>query len=153
MQKRCAPAASAARACSSICSGSIIACIGVSASAKRDWAQKPQSSAQPPDFALTSEHMSVESPKRSTRASQARSISASISPWSLHSPNSSASSRVINGGIADSAPYSSTTSVSPSWTACPSSQRISVTVPASSASTGISIFIDSSTTTVSPSAT
>ena len=33
MQKRCAPAASAARACSSICSGSIIACIGVSASA------------------------------------------------------------------------------------------------------------------------
>ena len=63
MQKRCAPAASAARACSRICSGSIIACIGVSASAKRDWAQKPQSSAQPPDFALTSEHMSVESPK------------------------------------------------------------------------------------------
>ena len=82
MQKRCAPAASAARACSSICSGSIIACIGVSASAKRDWAQKPQSSAQPPDFALTSEHMSVESPKRSTRACQARSTSASISPWS-----------------------------------------------------------------------
>ena len=33
MQKRCAPAASAARACSRICSGSIIACIGVSASA------------------------------------------------------------------------------------------------------------------------
>ena len=61
MQKRCAPAASAARACSRICSGSIIACIGVSASAKRDWAQKPQSSAQPPDLALTSEHMSVES--------------------------------------------------------------------------------------------
>ena len=29
MQKRWAPAASAARACSSICSGSIIACIGV----------------------------------------------------------------------------------------------------------------------------
>ncbi len=61
MQKRCAPAASAARACSRICSGSIIACIGVSASAKRDCAQKPQSSAQPPDLALTSEHMSVES--------------------------------------------------------------------------------------------
>src|SRR5436190_745794 len=58
MQKRCAPAASAALACSSICSGSIIACSGVSASAKRDWAQNPQSSAQPPDFALTSEHMS-----------------------------------------------------------------------------------------------
>ena len=79
MQKRCAPAASAARACSRICSGSIIACIGVSASAKRDCAQNPQSSAQPPDFALTSEHMSVLSPKRSTRASQARSTSASMS--------------------------------------------------------------------------
>ena len=59
MQKRCAPAASAARACSSIWSGSIIACSGVSASAKRDCAQNPQSSAQPPDLALTSEHMSV----------------------------------------------------------------------------------------------
>ena len=47
MQKRCAPAASAARACSSICSGSISACIGVSASAYFDCAQKPQSSAQP----------------------------------------------------------------------------------------------------------
>ena len=33
MQNRCAPAASAAFACSRICSGSIIACIGVSASA------------------------------------------------------------------------------------------------------------------------
>ena len=33
MQKRWAPAASAAFACSRICSGSIIACIGVSASA------------------------------------------------------------------------------------------------------------------------
>ncbi len=33
MQKRWAPAASAALACSRICSGSIIACIGVSASA------------------------------------------------------------------------------------------------------------------------
>ena len=73
MQKRCAPAASAARACSRICSGSIIACIGVSASANRDCAQKPQSSAHPPDLALTSEHMSVESSNRSTRASQARS--------------------------------------------------------------------------------
>ena len=79
MQKRCAPAASAARACSRICSGLIIACIGVSASAKRDCAQKPQSSAQPPDLALTSEHMSVESPKRSSRTRQARSTSASIS--------------------------------------------------------------------------
>ena len=68
MQKRCAPAASAALACSRICSGSIIACSGVSASAKRDWAQKPQSSAQPPDFALTSEHMSVLSPNCSCRA-------------------------------------------------------------------------------------
>ena len=86
MQKRCAPAASAARACSRICSGVIIACIGVSASAKRDWAQKPQSSAQPPDLALTSEHMSVESPKRSTRAFQARSTSASISAWSVDLP-------------------------------------------------------------------
>ena len=36
MQKRCAPAASAARACSRICSGSIIACSGVSASAYFD---------------------------------------------------------------------------------------------------------------------
>ena len=33
MQNRCAPAASAALACSRIWSGSIIACIGVSASA------------------------------------------------------------------------------------------------------------------------
>ncbi len=78
MQNRWAPAASAARACSSICSGSIIACIGVSASAYLDWAQKPQSSAQPPDLALTNEHMSVESANRSTRASQARWTSASI---------------------------------------------------------------------------
>ena len=83
MQKRCAPAASAARACSRICSGSIIACSGVSASANRDCAQKPQSSAQPPDFALTSEQRSVESPKRSWRACHARSTSASISAWSL----------------------------------------------------------------------
>ena len=96
MQKRWAPAASAARACSRICSGSIIACIGVSASAKRDWAQKPQSSAQPPDLALTSEHMSVESAKRSTRASHARWISASMAPWSSSSPRRRASSRVIS---------------------------------------------------------
>ncbi len=87
MQKRCAPAASAARACSSIWSGSIIACIGVSASAKRDCAQKPQSSAQPPDLALTSEHRSVESPKFSWRAAQARSTRASISAWSSISPS------------------------------------------------------------------
>ena len=70
MQKRCAPAASAACACSRICSGDIIACIGVWASAKRDWAQNPQSSAQPPDLAFTSEHRSVESPKRSGRGRQ-----------------------------------------------------------------------------------
>ena len=86
MQKRWAPAASAARACSRIWSGSIIACIGVSASAKRDWAQKPQSSAQPPDFALTSEQRSVESPKCSTRACQARSISSSIACVVLEFP-------------------------------------------------------------------
>ncbi len=42
--------------------------------------------------------------------------------------------------------------MSPSFTAWPSSQRISFTVPSSSASTGISIFIDSRITTVSPSA-
>ena len=101
MQKRCAPAASAARACSRICSGSIIACIGVSASAKRDCAQKPQSSAHPPDLALTSEHMSVESAKRSTRACQARSISASICAWSSISPSARASSRVIRGATHD----------------------------------------------------
>ena len=70
----------------------------MSASAKRDWAQKPQSSAQPPDLALTSEHMSVESPKCSTPACHARSTSASISAWSSISPSVSASSRVISGG-------------------------------------------------------
>src|SRR5919109_3917367 len=101
MQKRCAPAASAARACSRICSALIIACIGVSASAKRDCAQKPQSSAQPPDLAFTSEHMSVESPKRSTRASKARSTSARISSLSSISPRASASSYVISGGKLD----------------------------------------------------
>src|SRR3954451_12432453 len=101
MQKRCAPAASAARACSRICSGVIIACVGVGASAKRDCAQKPQSSAQPPDLALTREHRSVESPKRSTRASNARSTSARIWSWSSICPRSSASSYVINGGKLD----------------------------------------------------
>ena len=100
MQKRCAPAASAARACSSIWSGSIIACSGVSASAKRDCAQKPQSSAQPPDLALTSEHMSVLSPKCSWRACQARSTSASMAAWSSSSPSCRASSRVMSGGMA-----------------------------------------------------
>ena len=100
MQKRWAPAASAARACSRICSGSIIACIGVSASAYRDWAQNPQSSAQPPDFALTSEHMSVESPKFSVRTAQARSTSSPISSWSVSSPSSIASSKVISGANA-----------------------------------------------------
>ena len=96
MQKRCAPAASAARACSRIWSADIIACIGVSASAKRDWAQKPQSSAQPPDLAFTSEHMSVESPKRSVRTRQARSTSASIPAWSSIRPSASASSGVMS---------------------------------------------------------
>ena len=99
MQNRCAPAASAALACSRICSGSIIACIGVSASANRDCAQNPQSSAQPPDFALTSEHMSVLSPKCSTRAAHARSTSASMSFGSVSAPSLSASSRVISGGM------------------------------------------------------
>src|SRR5256714_9531706 len=100
MQKRRAPAASAACACSRICSGVIIACIGVSASAKRDCAQKPQSSAQPPDLAFTSEHMSVESPNWSHRASKARSTSASMSARSSISPRAIASSYVISGGKA-----------------------------------------------------
>src|SRR3954451_7952195 len=99
MQNRCAPAASAALACWSICSGSIIACMGVSASAKRDCAQKPQSSAQPPDFALTSEHRSVLSPNCSVRAAQARSTRARISAWSSISPSRRASSRVMSGGM------------------------------------------------------
>jgi len=43
--------------------------------------------------------------------------------------------------------------MSPSCTDWPSAQRISATVPSSSTSTGISIFIDSRMTTVSPSAT
>src|SRR4051794_5145920 len=100
MQNRWAPAASAAFACSRICSGSIIAWSGVSASANRDCAQNPQSSAQPPDFALTSEHMSVESPKRSTRAFQARSMSASMSSRSVRRPRARASSREMSGGMA-----------------------------------------------------
>src|SRR5829696_5834139 len=99
MQKRWAPAASAAFACSRICSGSIIACIGVSASAYRDWAQKPQSSAQPPDFAFTSEHMSVASAKRSVRTAQARSTMSQIPSWSVVAASSSASSKVKSGGI------------------------------------------------------
>ena len=41
--------------------------------------------------------------------------------------------------------------MSPSDTDCPSLHRISVTTPGSSASTGISIFIDSRITTASPS--
>src|SRR3954449_5447569 len=73
--------------------------MGVSASAYRDWAQKPQSSAQPPDLALTSEHMSVESPKRSWRTSQARSTRAPMSSWAVRAPSSSASSKLISGGI------------------------------------------------------
>jgi hypothetical protein len=98
-QNRCAPAASAARACSRIWSGDIIACIGVSASAYFDWAQKPQSSAQPPLLALTSEHMSVESPKPSCRTAQATSTSRSMSSWSLSPPSSSASSKVMREAI------------------------------------------------------
>jgi hypothetical protein len=75
-----------------------VACIGVGASAKRDCEQKPQSSAQPPDFAFTSEHMSVESPNWSRRTAKARSTRASISAWSSSSPSASASSYVISGG-------------------------------------------------------
>src|SRR4029450_1841219 len=41
----------------------------------------------------------------------------------------------------------------PSWTVCPSCTLISLTAPARGASTGISIFIDSSTMTASPAAT
>src|SRR2546425_2849207 len=49
--------------------------------------------------------------------------------------------------------YSSTTTVSPSCTVCPSRTRTSFTAPARGASTGISIFMDSSTITGSPAAT
>ena len=45
------------------------------------------------------------------------------------------------------------TNTSPSETDWPSWTRISATLPGSSASTGISIFIDSRMTTVSPSST
>ena len=61
-------------------------------------------------------------------------------------------SRAVSS-TAPSTPATWTTRTSPSDTDWPSSQRISVTVPSSSASTGISIFIDSRMTTVSPSAT
>src|SRR3989441_5913380 len=50
-------------------------------------------------------------------------------------------------------PYSRTATTSPSWTVCPSRTLISLTAPARGASTGISIFIDSSTITASPAAT
>src|SRR4029453_1627434 len=50
-------------------------------------------------------------------------------------------------------PHSSTATTSPSWTVCPSCTLISLTAPARGASTGISIFIDSSTITASPAAT
>src|ERR671937_393914 len=42
--------------------------------------------------------MSVESPKRSWRTSQARSTRAPISSWSVRAPSSSASSKPIRGG-------------------------------------------------------
>ena len=47
----------------------------------------------------------------------------------------------------------SSTSRSPSWTTSPAATLTAVTVPAASAITGISIFIDSSSTTVSPTST
>src|SRR5215468_282279 len=49
--------------------------------------------------------------------------------------------------------YSRVATVSPSWTVWPSVTVISFTRPARGASTGISIFIDSSTITGSPAAT
>src|SRR5256714_2014144 len=55
--------------------------------------------------------------------------------------------------VRSSCGYSSTTKVSPSCTVCPSRTRISFTAPARGASTGISIFMDSSTITGSPAAT
>src|SRR5260370_10888470 len=55
--------------------------------------------------------------------------------------------------VRSSCGYSSTTTVSPSCTVCPSRTRISFTAPARGASTGISIFMDSSTITGSPAAT
>ena len=45
--------------------------------------------------------MSVESPKRSVRTCQARSTSSPISSWSVIAPSSSASSKLIRGGIAN----------------------------------------------------
>src|SRR5439155_20156526 len=51
------------------------------------------------------------------------------------------------------ASYCRTATVSPSCTVCPSATVISLTVPALGASTGISIFMDSSTMTGSPAAT
>src|SRR5688572_5871054 len=65
------------------------------------------------------------------------------------------------GGLATGPPlppnsrssYSRTAMVSPSWTVRPTSTRISFTTPARGASTGISIFIDSSTITGSPAST
>src|SRR5712691_5711713 len=48
--------------------------------------------------------------------------------------------------------YSSTATTSPSWTVWPSWTLISLTAPARGASTGISIFMDSSTITASPAA-
>src|SRR2546428_5437913 len=54
--------------------------------------------------------------------------------------------------VRSSCNYSSTTTVSPSCTVCPSATLISFTVPARGASTGISIFMDSSTITGSPAA-
>src|SRR5882757_708520 len=45
--------------------------------------------------------MSVESPKRSCRTSQARSTSAPISSWSVRAPSSSASSKVISDAIGE----------------------------------------------------
>src|SRR5712691_9704431 len=50
-------------------------------------------------------------------------------------------------------PYSRMATVSPSCTVCPSATLISFTLPALGASTGISIFMDSSTMTRSPAAT
>src|SRR5260370_9246876 len=50
-------------------------------------------------------------------------------------------------------PYSRIATISPPWTVCPSFTRISLTGPARGASTGISIFMDSSTMTASPAPT
>src|SRR5256712_9356847 len=63
------------------------------------------------------------------------------------------SSRIERADRGQAHGYYSTTTVSPSCTVCPSRTRISLTAPARGASTGISIFIDSSTITGSPAAT